>query len=162
MSARQELLDYLNSINVKYDLYEHPPAFTVEEAIKYCSHIPGMHCKNLFMRDHKGRRHFLLILPNDKPIDLKAFSALLNDRLSFASAKRMLKYLGVEPGSVSVFGLINDKESEVMLYIDKAVHEAELLTFHPNDNSATLVLENSMFKKYLDSLSQRIEVLAFN
>jgi len=157
----EKVLKYLDAKNISYKLHTHEAVFTVEEAEKYCSHIPGMHCKNLFMRDHKGKRHYLLILPNNKPIDLKIFSALLNDRLSFASAKRMMKYLGVEPGSVSVFGLINDLNSEIIVYIDKDVHDAEQVTFHPNDNKATLVLERNMFHTYLESLKNDVTIMTF-
>ena len=157
----EEVLKYLDSKNISYTLFTHESVFTVEEAEKYCSHIPGLHCKNLFLRDHKGRKHYLLILPNNKPINLKNFSALLNDRLSFASSKRMLKYLGVEPGSVSVFGLINDLNAEVIVYIDQEVYDADHVTFHPNDNSATLVLEQNMFHDYINSINNQIIIQAF-
>lgn len=158
----EDVLNYLDTHQVKYTLYTHPAAFTVEEAHEYCSHIPGLHCKNLFMRDHKGKRHFLLILPNTKSVDLKSFSKTLDDRLSFASDRRMMRYLGVTPGSVSPFGLINDSESEVRVYLDKEVAEAENLTFHPNINTATLSLSREMFDRFLDTLTNSIKIVDFD
>lgn len=157
----KEIYDYLDAAGIEYTSYEHPPVFTVEAANEHCSHIPGMHCKNLFMRDHKGRRHFLLVLPNSKPVDLKSFSKKLEDRLSFASDKRLKKYLNVAAGSVSPLGLIFDQGLDVVLYLDKEVAEAEQLTFHPNDNRATLVFSKDMFKKYLDTLENKIIVSEF-
>ncbi len=161
MTAQEKVFQHLHQFNIEYTLHSHQAAFTVEEAQKYCSHIPGLHCKNLFLRDHKGKRHFLLVLPNTKPVDLKLFNSLLNDRLSFGSSKRMFKYLGVEPGSVSPFGLINDEHSKVLLYIDQEVYEAELVTFHPNDNSATLELTKENFHLYLSSINNSIQILQF-
>lgn len=152
----KDILEYLDNHSIAYDLFEHPAAFTVDEAIRYCSHIPGMHCKNLFLRDHKGRRHFLLIMPNDKKIELNSFSKSLNDRLSFASERRMKKYLSVSPGSVSPLGLIFDKNAEVIVLLDKQVEEAKLKSFHPNDNSKTLVFTKNEFQKFLASIPNEI------
>lgn len=158
----QNVLSYLDDNNISYTLHNHPAAFTVEETKEYCSHIPGMHCKNLFMRDHKGRCHFLLILPNDKAVDLKAFSKKLNDRLSFGSDKRLMKYLGLTPGSVSPFGLINDSNAEVIIYLDKSVYDAQKVTFHPNINTATLELTKDMFESYLNTLDNDIRIVEFD
>lgn len=160
---KEKVLQYLNQHNIEYELHNHPPAFTVEEAEKYCSHIPGLHCKNLFFRDPKGRNHLLFIFPNNKPIDIKTLGRITGfGRLSFASPERMMRYLGVQPGSVSPFGLINDSKSEVRLYIDQEVKDAEWVTFHPNDNSATLVLSANAFSQYLNSLNNTIEIISTN
>ena len=152
--------EYLDDKGIEYTLYTHPPVFTVEAAQEHCSHIPGMHCKNLFFRDPKGRNHILVIIPNTKPVDIKLLGQKTGfGRLSFASKERMNKYLGLEPGSVSVFGLINDKNAEVHLYLDKELADTKEITFHPNDNSATLVLTQEMFEKYLSTIENGVHYI---
>ena len=160
MENIDKVLGYLDDKEIIYELFRHPPAFTVEEAQKLCDDIPGMHCKNLFFRDPKGRNHLLAIFPNTKNVDIKALGQITGyGRLSFASPQRMMKYLGVSPGSVSPFGLINDTNSEVVLFLDPEVRAAESITFHPNDNSATLLLSRHMFDRFLSTLKNKIELL---
>lgn len=154
---KQSVFDKLNLLSIKYETYYHEPVFTVEEAKAALPDLNGQGCKNLFLRDSKGKQHFLVILPEDKPFDLKSFSEKLNlGKLSFASEKRLLQYLDLTPGSVSPFGLINDKDNHVILYIDKELLKSKKVSFHPNDNSASILLDISEFKKFLDSLKNDI------
>ncbi len=137
--------DYINAILKQLSIacteYDHPPVFTVAEAEKYWKDIPGTHCKNLFLRDNKGKKHFLVVLPHNKQIDLKMLGEITGaGRLSFASEQRLDKYLGLKPGAVSPFGLINDVENHVVVFIDDDLSKASLLGFHPNRNDATLTL----------------------
>jgi len=155
-----DVTKYLDERDIAYKLFTHPPVDTVEAAQQHCSHIPGLHCKNLFFRDPKGRNHLLVVLPNTKPLDIKYLGQITGyGRLSFASERRMMKYLGLEPGSVSPFGLINDRQSEVVVFLDEEVCNAPLVTFHPNDNRATLLMEKEMFDRFLTSVRNRIEVI---
>ena len=146
-----EILKYLDELKMEYELYEHVEVYTVEEAKKHTSHIEGMHFKNLFLRDRKGKQHFLVILSEDKSIDLKVLSKKLDIRnLSFASEERLFKYLRLLPGSVGPFGLINDIDNHVKVVLDEEVLEQEYVTFHPNRNSATLKLKSTDLIKYLE------------
>lgn len=153
------VINYLNEHNISYTRRDHPPVATIEESKAHWQDLDGMHCKNLFLRDHKGRRHYLVVADAHKKVDLKKLNDLLNDRLSFASPKRMMKYLGLSPGSVSPFGLINDKESEVFLILDKKIETADSVNFHPNLNTATLTLSQNAFRKYLESLKNSYQYL---
>ena len=122
----------LDELGISYARHEHPPVFTVEEAEKHWTQITGAHCKNLFLRNKKGNRHYLVILEASKVADLKSLNKLLGeDRLSFASAERLMKFLGLETGAVSAFGLINDTENHVQVVIDEDLKQAAAVNFHP-------------------------------
>ena len=141
----------LEQLSIKHEQFNHPPVFTVEDAEKYWKDIPGTHCKNLFLRDNKGKKHFLTILRHDKHIDLKSLGENTEaGRLSFASEKRLMKYLGLIPGAVSPFGLINDLENHVVVFLDEELLGETLLGFHPNRNDATVTLSFSDLMKFLD------------
>lgn len=144
------VLDALDALGISYVRHEHPPVATVEEAERHWAGLKGAHCKNLFLRNYKGNRHYLVIAPVTRGVDLKRLTAELGeDRLSFASAERLKKWLGVEPGSVSPFGLVNDEAREVRVVCDTALRSAAALGFHPNVNTATLEISLADFERFL-------------
>lgn len=144
------VLDALDALGIFYVRHEHPPVATVEEAERHWAGLKGAHCKNLFLRNYKGNRHYLVIAPVTRGVDLKRLTAELGeDRLSFASAERLKKWLGVEPGSVSPFGLVNDETREVRVVCDTALRSAAALGFHPNVNTATLEISLADFERFL-------------
>ncbi|MEN8156933.1 MAG: prolyl-tRNA synthetase associated domain-containing protein [Bacteroidota bacterium] len=151
MTNREEVLKTLDSLGVEYEVYEHPPVPTVEEAIPYWDRIEATHCKNLFFRNHKGNRHYLVILRHDRKLNIRELEQRLKQgKISFASPHRMERYLGLSGGSVSVFGLINDEENHVHLFLDDALQSARKISFHPNENTATVVISSQSFLKFLD------------
>ena len=106
--------------------------------------------KNIFFRNHKGNRHYLVILEHMQALAIRDLEQRLKQgKLSFASPKRMLKYLGVSPGSVSPFGLINDQENHTHLFLDENLKSSGRISFHPNINTASLVISFSDFEKFL-------------
>jgi len=146
----RNVLEALDLLGISYVRHEHPPVATVEEAEKHWAGLKGTHCKNLFLRNYKGNRHYLVIAPVTRGIDLKRLTMLLDeDRLSFASAERLKRWLGVEPGSVSPFGLINDEAGHVRVVCDWALKSSAALGFHPNVNTATLEISLADFEKFL-------------
>lgn len=157
----QKVYDILNSLGISYVRHEHPPVFTVEEAVRHWEGIAGAHCKNLFLRNKKGNRHYLLIIEHTKRADLRTLTQQLGeDRLSFASAERLMRYLGLEEGAVSPFGLINDSQKEVQVIIDKDLQEAEQVNFHPNINTATVGIGFSGFEKFLEYCGNPVRYLS--
>ncbi len=141
----------LENLDISYQKYEHPAVFTVEESEKYDFNIDCGKCKNLFLRNKKGDKHFLIILESTKTADLQALAKLLNEtRLSFASPDRMMQYLGVTPGSVSPFGLIHDTQKHVHVVVDNALLKQNSLGYHPNINTQTLVISTRDFQKFLN------------
>lgn len=144
------VLDALDALGIPYVRHEHPPVATVEEAEKHWGGLAGTHCKNLFLRNYKGNRHYLVIAPVTRGVDLRRLNAELGeDRLSFASPDRLRRWLGVEPGSVSPFGLIHDEGRHVQVICDTALRSGSALGFHPNVNTATLEISPADFEKFL-------------
>ncbi len=147
----KKVYEILEKQGIVYVRYEHPPVYTVEQAELHWTGISGAHCKNLFLRNKKGNRHYLVILLGSKKADLRRLEQQLGeDRLSFGSAERLQKYLGLEAGSVSPFGLINDVNKEVRVIIDEDLKTFALVNFHPNINTATISFMFSDFEKFLN------------
>jgi Ala-tRNA(Pro) deacylase len=139
---RKKVFEKLDALNIAYEVYEHPPLDTIQIALDYWKDIDATHCKNLFFRNHKGNKHFLVIIKDTTPFDIHSLEKRLRQgKLSFASEKRLMKYLGVKPGSVSAFGLINDTEHHVHVFMDKQLQQADKISFHPNDNTASVVID---------------------
>lgn len=152
--------DFLKANGIDYVQHEHVAVFTAEDLGKHCSHVPGLHCKNLFLRNQKYKRYFLVVLPATHTTDLKKVSEVVGEKkLSFANPETLREKLGVEVGSVSPFGLLNDTLHEVEVYIDQVVYDADIVSFHPNRNTASLELSGAMFRKFLELMKQKIEVV---
>ena len=141
----------LSALGIQYELFEHPPVFTGEEAALHWAPIPGAPVKNLFLRNKKGDRHYLVILGIEKQADLRQLVKVIgDDRLSFGSPERLQRYLGVTPGSVSPFGLIHDTTHSVRVIVDIDLKNAGRLIFHPNDNTASLTISGADFVRFLE------------
>jgi Ala-tRNA(Pro) deacylase len=161
MNGDKNLYKLLDELAISFDYYEHPPTPTIDEAKLYWKDIEAAHCKNLFFRNHKGDMHYLVILDHREQLSIHSLEKRLKQgKISFASEQRMLKYLGISPGSVSPFGLINDKEHHVHLFIDDKLKEAQRISFHPNINTASLVLSFFDFLKFLDYTGNNYEFIS--
>ena len=146
--ARKKVFEYLNRLEIGFECHEHPAVATVEAAMQYCAGMEDVtHCKNLFLRNRKGDRYYLVILEWSKKPDIRSLGQKTGQRrLSFASPERMETLLGLSPGSVSLFGVIN-----------KELYSARKLSFHPNDNTASLVISNSGFHRFLEHCGNSYE-----
>jgi Ala-tRNA(Pro) deacylase len=152
---KQRVYNKLEELGIAYVKHEHPAVFTCEEADKYSEGIDGAHCKNLFLRNAKGNRQYLVVLDNGKRVDLGSLKKNLGEKgLSFGSDKRLLKCMGVESGAVSIFNLINDVENTVEVVIDKSLGDAEKINFHPNANTETLTITYKDFLKFLRAMDK--------
>jgi Ala-tRNA(Pro) deacylase len=148
--VERKVLEVLDRLGIAYVRHEHPPVFTVEDADKHWTALRGTHCKNLFLRNKKGNRHYLVIAPTSRAVDLRRLNGILNeDRLSFGSPERLMMCLGLEPGSVSPFGLINDGPKDVRVIVDEELRNSRFLGFHPNTNTTTLDISGADFEKFL-------------
>jgi len=159
--AEARVAGCLDALGIAFSRYGHPPVFTVEEAERYWADIPATHCKNLFLRNAKGSRHYLVVLEHSKKADLKDLAARIgDDRLSFGSPDRLIRFLGLTPGSVSPFGLIHDGARDVIVVLDAALAAAERLGFHPNVNTATITLSAADFLRFLESRGNVVRRMA--
>lgn len=160
MRGQPELFKVLGELCISFEYHEHPPLATIEEAIIHWQDYNSGRCKNIFFRNHKGDRHYLVILEHLRLLNIHDLEKRLKQgKLTFASDQRLKKYLGVEPGSVSPFGLINDKENHVHLFIDEKLKEFDRLAFHPNDNTASLIITRSDLIKFLDHTGNSYEFI---
>lgn len=155
-----DIYEVLAGLGIKYTKYEHPAVFTVDEAAGFEVDEKAAKTKNLFLRNKKGDRYYLVVMEAEKKLDLKKLAALLTEgKFSFASPERLSKQLGLTPGSVSPFGLINNVDNQVTAVIDNALFSYETVGFHPNINTATLIITASDFKKFLENSGNKIVYL---
>ena len=159
-SRIDNVLAFLDSHGLEYSWYTHTEAPTIEIARQYWQKDGSKHCKNLFFRNHKGNRHYLVVLDSDRDLDIHELEKRLHQgKLSFASPQRMERYLGLHPGSVSPFGLINDTDNHVHLFLDENLKKEASLSFHPNDNHATVVITQEKFMQYLKEVGNSYEFI---
>lgn len=145
-----ELETFLREHGINAPRHAHPPVMTVEESERLVPALRGAKTKNLFLRDKKGARHFLVTVRHDLAVDLDALGAVLGARgLGFASPERLKRHLGITPGSVSLLALINDKDAAVEFVIDRALWEASAVHAHPLTNDATMVLSHADLERFL-------------
>ena len=156
-----ELFAYLDSLGIAHQTVSHPPVFTVGEARALRGQVAGGHSKNLFLCDKKGVL-FLVVAPEDAAIELKSLHRLLgaSGRFSFGSAELMREALGVEPGSVTPFAVINDKDARVTVILDAAMMVHELLNFHPLVNTGTTTISREGLLKFLEATGHRPRIEA--
>lgn len=151
----------LDALGIRYERHEHPAVFNAEDASKYWNPLHATQVKNLFLRNKKGNRHYLAILEISKRADLKEIVKIVDDdRLSFGSPERLMAELGLTPGSVSPFGLINDPDGSVRLLVDKDLRGAERLLFHPNINTASVVISWADLEKFLATRTNPVRLIA--
>jgi Ala-tRNA(Pro) deacylase len=155
-----EIHNFLESHGIEYERYDHPAVYTCEDVNRLVPELPGRKTKNLFICDSKGKQHFLVTLPDEKSVDLKSFSEALEvKKLRFASADRLQKHLKLEPGSVTILGVMNDEARQVSVIVDKAIWEADALQCHPLVNTATLVISLDNLRKFLDATGHPATVM---
>ena len=145
-----DLVAFLDAHAIRFVRHDHPPVFTCEEELRHVPESGAARTKNLFMRDRRGRRHLLLVTLCSKSVSIADFAETSGaDRLSFASPERLMTHLGVEPGAVTLLGLVNDTAHAVELYVDADVWSAPSIHAHPLRNDATLVLSHEDVVRFL-------------
>jgi Ala-tRNA(Pro) deacylase len=145
-----DLPAFLAHHSIEAKRFEHPPVTTVEESERLVPMLPGAKTKNLFLRDKKGARHFLVTVPHDLAVDLNSLGLLLGaGRLGFGSPDRLRKHLGVTPGSVSLLALVNDSAHAVEFVLDRRLWEADAVHAHPLVNDATMVIPHAQLERFL-------------
>ncbi len=153
----KSVYDILSDLNISYVKHDHPAVFTVAESEAYDVQFEGVKTKNLFLTNKTGDAYYLLVVDAKTRVDVKKVTAFVNEqKLSFASPEKLFDYLELTPGSVSPFGLINDQEKVVTVLIDKSLMTHDKIGFHPNENTATLIITTSDFKKFLDATGNKV------
>lgn len=147
----KEVLDLLDSKNIKYELVEHEEVHTIEDMDKLGLLDKGYVCKNLFLRNANGKMHFVLSCHHSKDVNVQEIAKKIGStRLSFGSAERLMKYLKLENGYVSPFGVLNDESKSVIFVFDRELQGKDKVGFHPNTNTATVYLAFNDVKKVIE------------
>ena len=153
------LLEFLDALGVTYKVHDHDPIFTVEEGLHLKASIPGVHCRNLFLRDKK-KKMFLVVAANETKIDLKKISDVIGSaRVSFGSGERLWDNLGIRQGSVNPFCAMNDTDNMVKVILDADMMAADLVNYHPMDNAQTIGLSPADLLKFMDAIGSEFEVV---
>jgi Ala-tRNA(Pro) deacylase len=159
MNQQQKLFDFFDSLKIGYQTYYHNPVFTCQEKVDV--EIPAPSTKNLFLKDDK-KSFWLISALQETKIDLKLVAKVFDAKgLRFAQAELLREYLGVEPGSVTFFALMNDKEKRVFPILDRKIFDAELVGFHPLKNDATTVIASKDLIKFIESLGREYRIFDF-
>lgn len=162
MLDRAGLIAFFDAHGVDHATTDHEAVFRVGEGEGIKDGIPGAHTKNLFLKDAKGRL-WLISAKDDTLIDLKRLHPVIGSaRLSFGSAELMVETLGVTPGSVTAFGLVNDTERRITFVLDKALADADQVNFHPLTNTATTTVSQTGFRRFLAALGRTPIVVDFS
>ncbi len=156
------LMDYLRALGVEFTLHHHVPVFTVAESQSVDADIPGTHCRNLFLRDKK-KSNFLVCLQNATDVDMRKLPDLIGSyqNLSFGSAERLWEYLGVRPGSVCPYSIINDTGHLVKICLDKSMMETDIVNFHPLLNSMTIGVKPQELITFIESCAHVPHIVDF-
>ena len=158
----EELLARLAALGIPQRTHEHPAVFTVEEAKSLRGKLPGGHCKSLFLKDKKGGL-WLAVMLEERRIDLKALADRLEaPRFSFGSAELLLEVLGVTPGSVTPFAVINDGAQRVQVVLDAEMLRHDPLNYHPLDNTKTTAVASQDLLKFIASCGHEPKILSLD
>ena len=155
-----DFFTFLDTHDIAYARHDHPAVYTVEEADRLVPELPGAKTKNLFLRDDKGKRHFLVLVPSDKRVNLKSLKEVLGvKRISFGSPGRLKKHLGIEPGAVSLLAVYNDDNHNVEVFMDKDLWAADTFLFHPLVNTSTLVIKKEAVERFLNVTGHALNIV---
>lgn len=158
-TSPEDLMNHLKSLEIEFSYTEHVAVFTVAESEAIEKDIKGTHCRNLFLRDKK-KNNYLLVLRNETEIDTKKLPEILGStRLSFGSANRLWDYLGVRPGSVCPFSIINDTDKQVKIFLDQSMMESDIVNYHPLLNTMTIGLTPTDLLKFIDSCGHEAHIV---
>jgi Ala-tRNA(Pro) deacylase len=161
MLVRADFLAFLDRLGIKSTTIDHPAVFTVAESKELKADIPGGHSKNLFLKDKKDNI-FLVVAEHDAALDLKTIHEKIgaNGRVTFAKPDLMLELLGVTPGSVTPFGLINDTEASIKVILDAPMMDHAVLNFHPIENTATTTITSADLLTFIKATGHEPHVIA--
>ena len=152
--------EYLNIIGIQFKIIEHEPAYTTEEADKYIEGHDGVRTKTMFICNKKKTNYYMIIMDDSKRLDMNKFKKIVSEKqMKMASEESLKEKLGIKPGMVSPFGLLNNDEKDVKIYMDKEIITEEIMTFHPNDNTKTLFITTKDLFKYLENIGYELNII---
>ena len=153
MAAYEQVLTFLEELGISVELVEHEPAFTTEEADSYIEGIEGVRTKTMFLTNKKKTQYYLLIMDDHKLLDMDKFRELVGaNRIRMASPESLMAKMGLSPGTVSPFGLLNNAGRDIQVYFDQEIMSEERMSFHPNTNDKTIFIKTRDLLRFLEEL----------
>ena len=160
MDAYQQVANKLQELGIPFDVVEHPPAFTTEQADSYIEGMEGVRTKSMFLTNKKKTQYYLLIMDDQKTLDMDLFKDLVSaNRIRMASLDSLAEKMSLSAGTVSPFGLLNNPERGIQIYFDKDIVSEDIMTFHPNTNEKTIFLATQDLFKFLAHLGYDYQIL---
>ena len=160
MEAYQQVAKKLQELGITYDVVEHPPAFTTEQADSYIEVLEGVRTKSMFLTNKKKTQYYLLIMDDQKRLDMEDFKDQVGaNRIRMASTESLAEKMQLPAGTVSPFGLLNNEEKDILVYFDQDIQSEEIMTFHPNTNEKTIFIKTQDLFRFLESIGFNYEIL---
>ena len=160
MDPYQQVANKLQELGIIFDVVEHPPVFTTEQADSYIEGMEGVRTKSMFLTNRKKTQYYLLIMDDKKRLDMDDFKVQVGaNRIHMASADSLAEKMQLSPGTVSPFGLLNNEEKDILVYFDKDIVSEDIMTFHPNTNEKTIFIKIQDLFRFLDSIGFTYEFL---
>lgn len=156
----EKVIDKLKELNIDYDIVEHEPALTTEQADKFIEGKEGVRTKTMFLTNKKKRNFYLVIMDDYKRLDMNKFKELVKEKqIKLASEESLYEKMKLAPGVVSPFGLLNNDDKDIKIYIDKEIVNEEIMTFHPNTNEKTMFLKTIDLFRYFDDIGYEVNIV---
>ena len=160
MDAYQQIAKKLQELGITYNVVDHPPVFTTEQADSYIKELEGVWTKSMFLTNKKKTQYYLLIMDDKKRLDMADFKVQVGaDRIRMASLGSLVEKMNLPAGTVSPFGLLNNEEKDIHVYFDKDIISDDAMTFHPNTNEKTIFIKSKDLFRFLKSIGFTYEIL---
>ena len=160
MDAYQKVKDKLDQLGINFDVVEHPPVLTTEQADSYIEGLEGVRTKSMFLTNKKKTQYYLLIMDDQKLLDMDDFKEQVGaNRIRMASVESLAEKMQLPAGTVSPFGLLNNEEKDILVYFDQDIVSEEIMTFHPNTNEKTIFISTTDLFKFLQDLGYSYEIV---
>ena len=160
MDAYQQVAKKLQELEITYNVVDHPPVFTTEQADSYIKDLEGVRTKSMFLTNKKKTQYYLLIMDDHKPLDMDDFKVQVGaDRIRIASLDSLAEKMNLPAGTVSPFGLLNNEEKDIHVYFDKDIISEDTMAFHPNTNEKTIFIKSKDLFRFLKSIGFTYEIL---
>ena len=158
MDLYQKVADKLNELGIKYQIVEHSPALTTEQADEFIEGIEGVRTKTMFLTDRKKRNFYLVIMDDAKRMDMDSFKDIVGKKVKMASENSLMEKMGLPAGVVSPFGLLNNNDKDIEVYFDKDIMDEERMSFHPSTKEKTIFIKTCDLLKYLDNIGYQYHI----
>lgn len=155
-----KVMDKLNELSIKVQIVEHEPALTTEQADKFIEGIEGVRTKTMFLTNRKKKNFYLVIMDDAKRLDMDKFKGITEEKqIKIASAESLAEKMKLVPGVVSPFGLLNNDDKDIKVYIDKEIITQDRMSFHPNTNEKTIFINTTDLIKYLNNIGYELKII---